>query len=248
MEQCVQDGMETESNLCQSSPENPWPETDFTEEETFHCMPGERVSRVLHLFEFQKNGQSITLPIDKPESAYTDITAIGIVGTLIGKAGLFAQCCWFGNYDLDWFWCRVTNIKAVKLHSDIRFRGGDKCVWVSSAHCDYALLVPRPTYVDMWEAALYSHGPAARDARITVWPTQGTRPDWWNRRWKDSWPWDKVSEAMDVHMEGGQHVNAGWSRLGPHGDPRFPGEPLTHLHVMSPWVITPSGLVSTKHE
>lgn len=133
--------METESNVCQSSPKNPWPESERTEEETIHCLPGESkcilcilttanvtcnqgVSRVLHLFEFQQNGSLVTLPVGRPKAAYKDITAVGIVGTLTGKAGLFSQCCWFGNYDLDWFWCCVTNIKSAEFKADIRFRAG----------------------------------------------------------------------------------------------------------------------------
>ena len=37
----VQDGIETELDISQSSPENPWPETERTEEELITCMPGE---------------------------------------------------------------------------------------------------------------------------------------------------------------------------------------------------------------
>ncbi|EUC54286.1 hypothetical protein RSOL_036090 [Rhizoctonia solani AG-3 Rhs1AP] len=108
--------MEIESTPSQSSPETPWPETDYTEEEFMYCMPGERVSRVLHLFEFQKDGVPVDLPIGEPKSAYKDITAIGIVGTLTGKAGLFAQCCWFGlTYALE----EVPHVYGSLLHMAI---------------------------------------------------------------------------------------------------------------------------------
>lgn len=54
----------------------------------------------------------------------SDLEVIGIIGTIYNKEGLFGQCGWFGNYDLDWFWVRIKGIKAIKVDKDLRFRRG----------------------------------------------------------------------------------------------------------------------------
>ncbi|CAE6446190.1 unnamed protein product [Rhizoctonia solani] len=228
----------TEVTQYQSSPNTPWPETELTEEEQIQW-----VSRVLHLFEFRRNGALVTMPIGASEPAYKEIAVVGIVGTLVGKAGLFSQCGWFGNYDLDWFWCQITDIRTVELRSDIRFRGGAECVWMSTSQGDYALLLPRAAYTEMWEASLRSHRSEAGSVHTSVWPTQGTRPDWWDPHLRESWPWDKDPDAMEVEED--QQMGAEWMRFGPRGDTRFPGEPLSHLHALLPWVISPNGLKYT---
>lgn len=52
------------------------------------------------------------------------LEVIGVIGTLIGKEGLFAQCGWFGNQDLDWFWVCISDIQSMEVRKDSRFRGG----------------------------------------------------------------------------------------------------------------------------
>ncbi|QRW26670.1 hypothetical protein RhiXN_01265 [Rhizoctonia solani] len=122
----------------------------------------------------------------------------------------------------------------------------DKCLWLSTSRGDYALLVPRATYSDTWEASLHLHGSEAKDAQVCVWPTQGSRPDWWDAHWKDSWPWDEDEDAMEVDED--TQTGSGWPRLGPHGDLRFPGQPRSNLHSLSPWILSPDGLTLTSKE
>lgn len=138
------------------------------------------------------------------------------------------------------FWDKISLDSTFLQAKGTKFvYSSDRCAWLSSAHADYALLVPRPTYADLWEEACHSHGPAAQAARVSVWPAQGKRPDWWSCHWKDSWPWEKDPGDMEVD---GQR-DEGWKRFGPHGDKRFPGEPLNHLHARSAWIISPNGLM-----
>jgi hypothetical protein len=81
--------------------------------------------RVLALFEGFLQG----IPASIPEQFILDQTFpglefVGIVATLQGLEGLFAQCGWFANDDLDWFWVRITEVQSLHLRTDSRFRGG----------------------------------------------------------------------------------------------------------------------------
>jgi hypothetical protein len=58
------------------------------------------------------------------EQRFTGLSFVGIIATLGGKEGLFAQCGWFEGDELDWFWGRITEVQGMELRSDSRFRGG----------------------------------------------------------------------------------------------------------------------------
>jgi hypothetical protein len=83
-------------------------------------------SRVLISFKItDKNGTPISLSLDQLKAQdFERMEVVGVIGTILGKEGLFGQCGWFGDNDLDWMWVRIHSIKGVVARSDIRFRRG----------------------------------------------------------------------------------------------------------------------------
>jgi hypothetical protein len=80
---------------------------------------------VLALFEGFLDGATSQIPPSLLLSQkFQNFELVGIVATLQGPEGLFAQCGWFSNDDLDWYWARLTNVRSVSLRRDSRFRGG----------------------------------------------------------------------------------------------------------------------------
>lgn len=81
--------------------------------------------RVLTSFEFRFNGVVTPLNVDTLQSQNFEGWSVdGAMGTLVGKAGLFAQCGWFTGGDLDWFHVRLSGITSLRVQKDPRFRGG----------------------------------------------------------------------------------------------------------------------------
>jgi hypothetical protein len=81
--------------------------------------------RVLNSFEFRINGEPVVVRADTiPADGSGDLEVIGIIGTIYNKEGLFGQCGWFGNHDLDWFWVRIKGIRALIVDNDPWFRRG----------------------------------------------------------------------------------------------------------------------------
>jgi hypothetical protein len=58
------------------------------------------------------------------QQSFAGLSFVGITASLEGQDGLFAQCAWFDNDDIDWFWVEITNVRSVELRLDPRFRGG----------------------------------------------------------------------------------------------------------------------------
>lgn len=81
--------------------------------------------RVLALFEgFHNNSTSEIPPAFISSQQFPNFELVGIVATLQEPEGLFAQCGWFGDDALDWFWARITEVQSIELRQDVRFRGG----------------------------------------------------------------------------------------------------------------------------
>jgi hypothetical protein len=88
-------------------------------------MPSVAFGRVLSFFEFRLHGEPVIVNTELIcADGSSDLEVVGMIGTIYQKEGLFGQCGWFGNYDLDWFWARITGIRALKVASDSRFRCG----------------------------------------------------------------------------------------------------------------------------
>ncbi|KAG9083860.1 hypothetical protein FRC06_004340 [Ceratobasidium sp. 370] len=97
-------------------------DTYLAEEYLFH-EPNKLFGRVLSAFEFSINGVPTVIDASSiPEDGSGDLEVVGIVGTIYNKEGLFAQCGWFGNHDLDWFWARIRGIRQISVRQDKRFR------------------------------------------------------------------------------------------------------------------------------
>ncbi|KAF8595549.1 hypothetical protein BDV93DRAFT_514885 [Ceratobasidium sp. AG-I] len=223
-------------------------------EETVFYAAGQRLARVLTSFEFRLNNVVAPLDIDTLQSQnFEGWSAQGAIGTLVGKAGLFAQCGWFGGGDLDWFPVCLTDIKSLTVQKDPRFRGGVLCVWLTTDRGDYALVAPRLQYVDRWEESLIAFGPEGAAANCGLWPTCGARPRWWGSEWKADWPLGtepstkrRASLALEEDDQPtvvGGREQAGlsatkWIRLGPKGDHRHPGQRPTNLHHRDPWQLS----------
>lgn len=77
------------------------------------------------MFEGFLDGKAASIP-EKfiTDQTFPGVEFLGIIATLQGPEGLFAQCGWFGNDDLDWFWVRITEVQSLHLRTDSRFRGG----------------------------------------------------------------------------------------------------------------------------
>jgi hypothetical protein len=83
-------------------------------------------SRVLISFKFtNKNGTLVSLSPDQLKTQdFAHLEVVGVIGTILGKEGMFGQCGWFGDNDLDWMWVQIHSIKAIEARPDIRFRKG----------------------------------------------------------------------------------------------------------------------------
>ncbi|KDN35422.1 hypothetical protein RSAG8_11599, partial [Rhizoctonia solani AG-8 WAC10335] len=246
--------MDHNLGACRERPEE---ETCILVEEGMVLERSTRLARVLHLFDIRLNGKPTTItPSLIASGVPKNLEAIGIIGTLIGKEGLFAQCGWFGNHDLDWFWGRLTAISSISVRSDNRFRGGEMCMWLSTSRGDYAMILPHKTYEALWQSSLETFGKNGLAAKIEMLPACGPRPQWWDVHWQDAWPFEKsahlkrrLSIATDEH-ENTSHATddasmttvvatVKWLRLGPRGDNRHPGQPRTHLNQLDPWIVIP---------
>ncbi|KAG9103190.1 hypothetical protein FRC06_011847 [Ceratobasidium sp. 370] len=243
------------------SREYPDTEEAVLAEEYFFHVPGTRFTRVLTSFIFFVHGAAVS--VDAPALAATGwsgVEVVGVVGTIFGKEGLFGQSGWFSNYDLDWFWVRLTNIVKVEVLCDRRFRRGDACVWTSTRRGDYAMLLPHKDYADEWEDTLCSLGTGAPAARFTQLPAKGPRPTWWPDRWKDHWPFPeetcleriphKESEGKrepDEPTASGRVPRVKWRRLGAAGDERCSTGYPSNLSQLDAWYIEPdSGMLPTR--
>jgi hypothetical protein len=91
--------------------------------------------------------------------------------------------------------------------------------------------------------------------RCDLWPAGGARPDWWPIRSAHLWPYeqpkgakrrtstdaedlDKLTQSLSVEPTPSCVT---WARLGQHGNRSGAGEPLTHLHHLTDWDLTPDG-------
>ncbi|KAG8722662.1 hypothetical protein FRC08_014407 [Ceratobasidium sp. 394] len=204
--------------------------------------------RVLAMMEARVNGTPAPIPFDMLEDQrFPGVEIVGIVATLSGREGLFAQCGWFDNDDLDWIWAKIVDIRSIYLRADFRFRGGAPCVWVATSFAEYAVITPNAKYDDSWELTLTHLGAP----RCDTWPMRGFRPDWWPDRWAEAWPYARpIEEQYPALLEVGELADQTdslsiqpstssrpWRRLGPKGDARLPGQPMHHLSQMSEWVI-----------
>ncbi|KAG9100405.1 hypothetical protein FS749_015426 [Ceratobasidium sp. UAMH 11750] len=223
-------------------------------EEYFFHIPGARFVCVLTSFTFFVHG--VAASVDVPTLAATGwsgVEVVGVVGTIFGKEGLFAQSGWFSNYNLDWCWLRLANLVKIEVLCDPRFRRGDACVWMSTQRGDYAMLLLHMDYTNEWEDALCSLGVAAAVARFTQLPARGPRPTWWPNMWKEHWPFDEASleraspaESEDEPALSRLASHAGWRRLGPAGDERCSAGYLSNLGQLEAWRIEPdTGMLPT---
>ncbi|KAG8739117.1 hypothetical protein FRC10_006115 [Ceratobasidium sp. 414] len=228
--------------------QNPAPEQErlFEEQSSAEVSVGAYV-RVLAVLEARINGTPAPIPLDMLETQrFPGLEVVGIVATLTGREGLFAQCGWFDNDDLDWIWARIADIRSVELRTDPRFRGGAPCVWLSTPFAHYALTTPYAKYDDSWELTLELLGAP----RCDEWPRKGFRPDWWSDRWAQAWPYERPIEEQYPTLVVGELANQTdnlsihpssssrpWRRLGPKGDTMLPGRPIHNLGQISEWVI-----------
>jgi hypothetical protein len=82
-------------------------------------------SRVLAMLEARIDGRIAPIPPQMLEQqSFTGLSFVGITASLHGLDGLFAQCAWFETDDIDWFWVEITDVRALVVLQDARFRGG----------------------------------------------------------------------------------------------------------------------------
>ncbi|KAG9090586.1 hypothetical protein FRC06_000976 [Ceratobasidium sp. 370] len=216
--------------------------------------------RMLAMIEARINDSPAPVPGHMVETQrFAGLAFVGIVGTLRGREGLFAQCGWFADDELDWFWVRIESVESMELWADPRFRGGTPCVWITTSIAEYALTIPHPTHDDDWEATLQIFGAP----RCDEWPKYGTRPNWWPIENDRDWPYERPFheqhralidedelERLASKLSVQPTSSSGpWWRLGPKGDTRPAGQPLHNLSQISEWQIVPdSGLKATRDD
>lgn len=66
------------------------------------------------------------------------------------------------------------------------------------------MTLPHQDYYDLWEQTLFDMGSASgRCPTFEMWPRGGLSPLWWDDRWEDSWPFDKLlSDYNDISTTG----------------------------------------------
>ncbi|KAG8719762.1 hypothetical protein FRC09_010667 [Ceratobasidium sp. 395] len=211
-------------------------EGNYLLEELLFHEPNKPFCRVFSSFDFRINGKPAAVRPDMIlEDGSSDVEVVGIIGTIYNKEGLFGQCAWFGNHDLDWFWVRIKGICSLRACEDPRFRRGQKCLWMRTLLGEYALLLPHDSYRDLYEETMA--GLDALDAKATMWPACGRRPSWWNDRWKDDWPFEKqIGETSPLWPFGSSPNN-----------PRRGEMPTNVSHITTPWSLRPEdGTVATR--
>ncbi|CUA75199.1 hypothetical protein RSOLAG22IIIB_05764 [Rhizoctonia solani] len=245
------------NNAVGMSREYPDEESTLLREEFFFHEEGTLFGRVLNSFEFCIHGKPVAVQENLiRQDGSSDLEVIGMVGTIYNKEGLFGQCGWFGNYDLDWFWVRMNGITAIKVDKDLRFRRGEWCIWLHTRLGQYALLLPRATYRETWEEVVSELGPNGLSALFRQWPACGTRPSWWDEKWKDDWPFEKEAGSkrrastelgqFEVEARESDGLTSKWKFLGPRGEQGNQGEMRTTLDQLCPWELSPSGMLPTR--
>ncbi|KAG9120111.1 hypothetical protein FRC07_004543 [Ceratobasidium sp. 392] len=233
----------------------PLEEDTYLEEEYLFHDPRKPFGRVLSCFEFRRGGDPVVVHTNTlKDDGSSEIEVIGIIGTIYNKEGLFAQCGWFGGHDLDWFWVRIRGIRWLKVCMDPRFRRAERCVWLGTRLGEYAVLLPRESYRDKWHSTVAGLAPGALSAAyFQIWPASGTRPPWWEARWKDDWPGEKgagskrrastdVLEYEDAERRQGDGVgSARWELIGPRGEQGNQGEMHTNIGHRTQWVVHANG-------
>ncbi|KAG8733281.1 hypothetical protein FRC10_000325 [Ceratobasidium sp. 414] len=193
-------------------------------------------------------------------TGWSGVEVVGVVGSIFVKEGLFGQSGWFSNYDLDWFWTRLTNIVKLEVLCDPRFRRGDACIWMSTQRGDYAMLLPHKVYADGSEDALCSLGTGTPTARFVQLPAKGPRPTWWPDRWKADWPFPEETRLECVSADepenngepdeptaSRQVPRVRWRRLGPAGDKQCSAGYLSNISQLDAWHIErDTGMLPTR--
>ncbi|KAG8734408.1 hypothetical protein FRC11_014254 [Ceratobasidium sp. 423] len=204
--------------------------------------------RILGMFSITVNEVAVPIQELLPVQQFEGLRIVGVVSTLLGQEGLHAQGLWYSpDAEFDWFWAEITNVLAIEVREDNRFRGGAKCIWLTTAVAEYALTIPHKTYTDQWESTLgFFKAPA-----LQSWPRTGYRPDWWPAESAGLWPGKQrpgelpriVPRAEEVHrlteqlwIDPSSSVNS-WRRLGHYGDNRFPGQPRHNLYQLEAWEL-----------
>ncbi|KAG8713772.1 hypothetical protein FRC11_011063 [Ceratobasidium sp. 423] len=194
-----------------------------------------------------------------PRQDFLSVEIIGMASSLLGQEGVYAQGLWYspGDDSFDFFWVRIKNILKIEVREDRRFRGGAKCIWVTTPIAEYAMGFAHPTYHSHWECVL-----AAFDAPVVEsLPKHGYRPDWWPADSSGLWPGllrpgelprllsaeddlRKLTELLTVSSHSSRPT---WRRLGPNGDQRFPGQPAHNLDQLRPWeLLFDGGMKATR--
>jgi hypothetical protein len=123
--------------------------------------------------------------------------------------------------------------------------------------------LPRREYIDNWEATIHNLGACAAGASFEMWPRQGVRPCWWERRWEHHWPFDKPAKISslgkrpsstdldglhavtrgnsgwqpELHLQSSMYMDCDSGRL-PAGAGHVPS---SLLHQRSAWVLRSDG-------
>jgi hypothetical protein len=120
----------------------------------------------------------------------------------------------------------------------------------------YTMLLPRPSYREMWEETAAGLGQDGLSAVFVQWEAHGERPHWWNERWKDEWPFPtdagtkrRASTELEQHEAQSRspgQLPRGWRNLGLLQEQREnKGEMLTVLSQFSAWEMSPTGMLPT---
>jgi hypothetical protein len=77
------------------------------------------------MLEARVDGKTIAIPKEMLEQqSFGGLSFVGITASLNGRDGLFAQCAWFDEDEIDWFWVEITDVRSIEFRKDPRFRGG----------------------------------------------------------------------------------------------------------------------------
>lgn len=256
--------MPTDLNQLGLTKLEPAPEETLLDEEKPVYPPKMRFSRLLMSFQITANGvPSALTPFQLRTQRFEGVEVVGVIGVLFGKAGMFAQAGWFGGEnDLDWMWVCIKEVKGIEVRRDNRFRKGELCVWLRSAHGDYALGLPRREYIDMWEETMYIMGKSASGANFEMWPRSGCRPAWWDSEWQQYWPFDQAPATSSLRkrpasisveelrsasqnpfregFNGPSFTNADYDAWGDVAEIAHIPDPL--FHQRAPWILKQGGL------
>ncbi|KAG8705939.1 hypothetical protein FRC11_008668 [Ceratobasidium sp. 423] len=151
---------------------------------------------VLYSFTVTQNVEN-GLPVPVNEVLLTQdfrgLMIMGVVSTLLGQEGLHVQGLWYSvDMEFNWYWASITDLLTIEVHEDVHFHGWAKCIWLTMAIMEYAMMIPHATYNHHWESALVTFNAPCLD----MWLQHEYHPCWWPAESAGLWLGKKLPSEL----------------------------------------------------